>query len=397
MHVLATRLVLACFIATTPVLAVEKPVLVGIDAEFSLPNSTSAQAIERGARTAVDEINQMGGVLGGRPLEVVITDNRSMPARAEANLAQLAERPDLVAVLCGRFSTAVLDALPLIHEKRLVFLDPWASADGIIDNNYQPNYAFRLSLRDVDAAPLLMRRALAKHAGKIGILAVNNAWGRSNVHAAEVYAAANGAPTIVDEQWHNFGDRSLIQQYLKLRNAGAQAVILAAAEMEGAAFVRELAGLPPAMRLPVISTWGVTGGRFLEEAGQGLFAIDFSVVQSFSFEHVPPARLAGFMDSYARLYGPTEAAKIIPATGVAQAYDLIHILARAIDLAGSTDRPRVRDALERVRDYQGLVRDFPEPFDARRHEALGEADLFIATYRRDGSLAPVADHGTISK
>ncbi len=42
------------------------PVLVGLDGEFGLENSTSAQAIELGLRTAIAEINAAGGVLGGR-------------------------------------------------------------------------------------------------------------------------------------------------------------------------------------------------------------------------------------------------------------------------------------------------------------------------------------------
>ncbi|RYF01954.1 MAG: hypothetical protein EOO78_10215, partial [Oxalobacteraceae bacterium] len=43
-----------------------RPVLLGIDGEFGLDNSTSAQAVELGMRTAVQEINAAGGVLHGR-------------------------------------------------------------------------------------------------------------------------------------------------------------------------------------------------------------------------------------------------------------------------------------------------------------------------------------------
>jgi branched-chain amino acid transport system substrate-binding protein len=43
-----------------------QPVLLGIDGEFGLDNSTSAQAVELGMRSAVAEINAAGGVLGGR-------------------------------------------------------------------------------------------------------------------------------------------------------------------------------------------------------------------------------------------------------------------------------------------------------------------------------------------
>ena len=39
---------------------------------------------------------------------------------------------------------------------------------------------------------------------------------------------------------------------------------------------------------------------------------------------------------------------------MAHAYDLTHILAKAINLAGSTDRTKIRDALEQVENYDGF-------------------------------------------
>jgi ABC-type branched-subunit amino acid transport system substrate-binding protein len=73
-------------------------------------------------------------------------------------------------------------------------------------------------------------------------------------------------------------------------------------------------------------------------------------------------------------------------TNVAQAYDLTHLLARAIDEAGSTDRRAIRDALEQLGPYHGLVKTLPQPFTSRRHEALAPADAFIARYANDGAI-----------
>ena len=92
----------AVFLFITP-LAIQaneiNPVLVGFDGEYGLKNSTSAQAIELGLRVAIHEINSQGGVLGGRPLELVTRDNRSIPSRGVANLKKFAAMTDLVAVV----------------------------------------------------------------------------------------------------------------------------------------------------------------------------------------------------------------------------------------------------------------------------------------------------------
>jgi branched-chain amino acid transport system substrate-binding protein len=75
--------------------------------------------------------------------------------------------------------------------------------------------------------------------------------------------------------------------------------------------------------------------------------------------------------------------------GLAHAYDLTHLLARAIEHAGSIDRARVRDALEQVTDHAGLTGHYPRPFTPQRHEALGVEQLFMARYRRDGAIVPL--------
>ncbi|RTL17876.1 MAG: ABC transporter substrate-binding protein, partial [Rhodocyclaceae bacterium] len=112
------------------------PVLVGLDAEFFDPTSTADDAIRFGAQRAIDHINARGGVLGGRPLQLVTTDNRSLPARGTANVQHLATLPELVAYLCGKFSPVTLDQLPHIHKAQLPLLNPWSAADAIIENNH---------------------------------------------------------------------------------------------------------------------------------------------------------------------------------------------------------------------------------------------------------------------
>ena len=162
---LASRFLLPLLLllaAVGAVAAEKKPVYVGLDAELTYAGSTSAQAIRMGMLIAMEEVNQAGGVLGGRPLKLIERDNKSLPARSLANLKELAAQPDLVSVFAGRFSPTVLDTLPLIHELKLPLLDPWASADGIVDNGYTPNYVFRLSLRDSWAMPTMLRHAAKK-------------------------------------------------------------------------------------------------------------------------------------------------------------------------------------------------------------------------------------------
>jgi len=368
-----------------------RPVLLGIDGEFGLDNSTSAQAVELGMRTAVQEINAAGGVLHGRPLQVVVKDHRSIPARGIRNIQEFAKLPDLVAVFGGRFSPVVIEELPTLKAARVPFMAAWSSADAIVDNGMQPNYVYRLSLRDSLAMPALLAAAKRRRLERIGLLMTNTSWGRSNAAAAERALPKLAGMQIVGTSWYNWRDASLVAKYSQLRAAGAQAIVLVANDDEAAVLVREVAALPKAQRLPILSHWGVTGGEFTAQAGPALQQVDFSVIQTFSFYKADPARVKRFLASAATVSKVRRIEDIRGPVGVAHAYDLTHILARAIDLAGSTDRRAVRDALERVGSHRGLVKDYAPPFTPARHEALGPEQLLMARYRADGVLVPARD------
>jgi branched-chain amino acid transport system substrate-binding protein len=368
-----------------------RPVLLGIDGEFGLDNSTSAQAVELGMRAAIAEINAAGGVLHGRPLQVVTKDHRSIPARGIRNIQEFAAMPDLVAVFGGRFSPVIIEELPTLRETRTLFMAPWSSADVIVDNGMRPNYVYRLSLRDSLAMPKLLQAAHRRGLVRIGLLLTNTSWGRSNAQAAARAASMLPALKLVGTSWYNWRDTSLVDNYQHLRAAGAQAIVLVANDDEAAILVREVAALPKAQRLPILSHWGVTGGDFAAQAGPALQQVDLSVIQTFSFFRADPAHVKRFLASAAQVSKVRRIEDIKSPVGVAQAYDLTHLLALAIDRAGSTDRKAVRDALERLGTYRGLVKTYTPPFTPARHEALGPDELLLARYRADGVLVPASD------
>jgi len=385
----ALALMLAAVSFTATAENAKPPVKLGLDAEFSLDNSISAQAIELGMKIAIAEINAGGGVLGGRPLELVTRDHGSIPARGIKNIRTFAQMPDLVAVFGGRFSPVVLEEMPVLKETRTLLLAPWSSADPIIDNDMKPNYMFRLSLRDSLAMPKMLGSVAERGLTKVGLLLTNTGWGRSNSAAADRYAETHPLPKIVRKAWYNFKDTSLIDKYRALTDAGAQAIVLVANDDEAAILVREVAALPAAQRVPILSHWGVAGGEFVKQAGPALESVDFTVIQTFSFFQGDPKALAHFFE-VAKPFGLSRPEDVRAPTGVAHAYDLVHILARAINLAGTTERARLRDALEKVKNYRGLIKLYAHPFPADHHEALSEKELLMTRFRMDGVLMPAA-------
>lgn len=368
-------------------------VLIGLDAEFLDHTSTADDAIALGARLAIEDVNARGGVLNGRPLQLVTTDNRSVPARGVANVEHLAAMPDLVAYLCGKFSPVTLAQLPSIHSAQLPLLNPWAAADAIVANKHSPNYAFRLGLRDSITMERLLAEIQVRKLNTLGLIAPSTAWGRSCQHYVERYIATE-APTqlaLSGVEWHHWGsDKTIEENYRILAAGGAQAIVFVGNEVEGAALVKAVAAQPVSERLPIYSHWGVSGGRFVEMCGAALHEVELELAQSFSFARAAGADAPRVAMAAMEHFSVADPLAVPSMTGVGPAYDLVRLLAMAIDIAGTTHRPDIQRALEHLPPYDGLVRRFAPAFSPNNHEALGREDVLMCRFDAFGRLQPRA-------
>ncbi len=357
------------------------PILIGLNADMSAVDERVGESIERGARIAIAEVNASGGVLG-RPMELVIADHRRNPARGEINVRRLAANPDVVAIIGGKHTPVILAEIDTIHELGIPYLIPWAAGTPLIDHMHQPSYTFRLSIRDEFAGEVLVEQAIASGHRDIALLLEQTGWGRSNESGiSRALRRRNLNSTRVE--WFNWEQDDFGPSLDRLASTGADSIIFVGNAPEGIQFIENLADRPAGERLPVISHWGVVGEDFERAAGPLLESVDFATIQTFSFFDPPhPERARRVADAYLRMFpSARNLGDIIAPTGVAHAYDLVHLLALAIEGAGSTDRSRVRDALERLPAHAGLLKDYDPAFTPSRHEALDGSDIRVARFR----------------
>ncbi|KAB2925222.1 MAG: ABC transporter substrate-binding protein [Dechloromonas sp.] len=361
------------------------PVTIGITAEFGIKGSHAAQSIDKGISLAISEVNAAGGVLGGRRLAVERRDDRGVPARGMDNFRELAANPTVVAVFCGRFSPVALELVPLANKLGLPLLDPWAAADSITADAGKPSsHVFRLSLTDSWAMATMLDYARQQGHRRLALFVPNTAWGRSSEAALGAYLKRH--PGLSSETfWYNWGDVEFSDRLQLAKARGAEVLIAVANEAEGLPLVRQMAQLPAAKRLPILSHWGVIGGDFAGNAGEALTQVDFAVVHTFSFAERGGPRVQRVAEGYRRLFGE-DVSTLRAQVGFAHAYDLTHLLARAIDKAGSTDRASVRSALEQLGPHDGLLRRYERPFTPQRHEALERKDVRLGRFNSAGQV-----------
>lgn len=357
-----------------------------MDANMRIP---AGESIKRGAELAIEEINQKGGVLG-RELKLVTRDHRGIPARGQDNILEFSEMENLVAILGGLRTPVSLAELPLIHDHELIYLVPWAAGTTIIDNGYSPNYAFRISVRDEFASEYLLKEAQKRNYKTPCILLENTGWGRSN-EAGFKKASQKISLPLASIQWFNLGTTNF-QGFIKyFEEKECDVIMLVASSQEGWNFIQQSSRANAEHRLPIISHWGITGSDVTKIISKfDIEQTDLIFLQTHSFlKDNQTEKSRAVLKRYLQKYEDTNTAKeIIAPVGTAHSYDLIHLLAIAIETAGTIERPKVREALEKIDIYDGLIKKYSPPFSLERHDALSIDDFSLARYATDGAIIP---------
>jgi branched-chain amino acid transport system substrate-binding protein len=361
----------------------ETAVKVGLIAPLSGYLAPSGEAIQRGMLLAIDEVNREGGVLG-RPLALVVDDVENDPRAGVAALQELVRRDRIVAVFTGTFSAVILAQLDLIHALHIPLINPLGSVTTITQNGRVPNYAFRTAMSDEYANEFMVRYTIeVVGARRPGIIADRTAWGNSNVDGLSHWLDKLTRPAASIERFDQ-GETNMRQQLTRLRAAGADAIILVANAPEAASIIRGMVTL--SWKVPVVSHSGTSVGRFVELAGvantDGVLTL-----QTFSFFGPLSPKADAVLRTYHARFGTRRVEEVRVPIAVASSYDGIHLLARAIRQAGTTDGPRVRAALEGLEPYDGLMKRYAPAFTPQRHDALLTEDYLMAIWQ-EGRLVP---------
>lgn len=358
--------------------AAEPPIKVGLVAALSGQSAKSGEALTRGLTMAINEVNASGGVLG-RPLELVRRDDESNPSKGILAARELVQR-EKVAVLFGGLDTPVsLAIVPLVNQMKVPFMGIWAAGTKITENGAADNYVFRVSAVDELVDEALVKYGVDRGMKKPGMILINNPWGESNEaglkRALEKRGMANAGVERIQDS-----DLDVVPQLTRLKNAGADTLLLVGNVSPSAQVVKSLDRM--GWDVPVVSHWGPAGGRFGELAGPNASRVHF--IQTYVFTQHNSAKgdalLAALKTAYPQI---KTLADVTPAVGIANAYDGLHLAAQAIQKAGSTDGKAIRDGFYAISDYDGLIKQYKQPFTPAKHDALGPDDYLFTHFVND--------------
>jgi branched-chain amino acid transport system substrate-binding protein len=363
-----------------------EPIKIGQVAALSGASAQSGEAITRGLALAIDEINAKGGLLGGRMLELVQRDDESSPPKGLIAARELISE-NVAAIFAGIDTPVSMAMIPVLNKEKRIYMGVWAAGTGITRNGADPNYAFRVSAVDALVDVKLLKFAHVKFGSKkAGLMLINNPWGQSNQKGLQAASKADASIDIAGIEKYENADVDMVPQLTRLKEAGADSLILVGNAAPAAQVMksRERMG----WTVPVVSHWGISGGRFPELVGPTAGDADFVQTYSFFGKQGPVGErvLAALRKKYPQIKGPED---VFAPVGTANAYDAMHILALGIAQAGSTDADAIRTALEELKTpYEGLIKTYKPPFSHDNHDALGPDDYIMVHYQGD-KIVPV--------
>ncbi len=350
-----------------------EPIRIGLSGPFTGGSSPMGVSMRDGVKLAAAEINAKGGVLG-RQIELIERDDEAKNERGIQVTQELINREKVVAAMGFINSGVSLAAQRFYQEAKIPVINNVATATLITQQFVPPqnadNYVFRTSANDTMQSAMIVEEAIVKRKfTKVAILADSTNYGQLGREDLEKALAKKGITPVAVEKF-NIKDVDMTPQLLKAKQAGAQAILTYGIGPELAQIANGMAKL--GWKVPMIGSWTLSMANFIDNAGKnGEGAL---MPQTFIQDGNTPKRKA-FIEAYQKAY---KVERIPSPVSAAQGYDSMYLLAAAIKQAGTTDGPKVRAALENLKDkLDGVVKTYNHPYSHDDHEAIKMGDAVM--------------------
>lgn len=299
----------------------------------------------------VADINKKGGVLG-RQLELVHYDDGSDAGKANGFTKRLIE-DDKVDILVGGTTTgATMSAVPLVEKAGMPFI---SLAGAVVIIEPVKKFVFKTPHTDRMAAEKVFDDMKKRGLTKVALLSETSGFGGSGKKQTEGVAAKYGI-TLVANETYGPKDTDMSPQLTKIKNTdGVQAVFVFGLGQGPAIVTKNYKQL--GITLPLYQSHGVASDDYLKLAGSAAEGVRLpSPAQLIADKLAANDPQKPVVTAYEQAY--KAAYKEDTSTFGGYAYDGLMMAVDAIKRAGSTDKAKVRDAIEATKSFVGTSGTF---------------------------------------
>ena len=297
----------------------------------------------------IEKINAEGGVLG-RKLELVHYDDGSDAAKANGFTKRLIESDKVDVLIGGTTTGATMAMAPLVDKAGMPFIS-LAGAVVIIDP--VKKWVFKTPHTDRMAAEKVFEDMKKRGISKVGLLSETSGFGASGRKESQAVAAKYGITLVADETYGP-KDTDITAQLTRIKGtAGVQAVFVFGLG-QGPAVVTKNYGQLGMAALPMYQSHGVASDEYIKLSGKSAEGVRLPTPALLIGAVLPAADaqkaiVVGYDKQYQERY------KIDPSTFGGYALDALNLSVDAIKRAASTDKEKVRAALEQTKGFVGTT------------------------------------------
>jgi branched-chain amino acid transport system substrate-binding protein len=294
----------------------------------------------------IDAINAKGGV-NGEKLQLVAYDDGGDTNAARTFATRAIEEDKIVAMVGGSTTGTTLAMMPLFEEGEIPFIS-LAGAVQIIEPVRK--WVFKTPHTDRMACEKIFVDAKKRGLTTVALIWGTGAFGKSMRDQCVAVAPKSGI-TIAHEESYAPRDSDMTPQLTNIKGKVGVAALINADFGQGPAIVtrnyRQIG-----MQLPFYQSHGVASKQFIELAGPAANGVRLPASALLISDKLPDTDAQKpVVVAYTRTY--EEKTRQPVSTFGGHAYDGLMILVEAAKRAGSFDRPKLRDEIERTKSFIG--------------------------------------------
>jgi branched-chain amino acid transport system substrate-binding protein len=315
---------------------------IGFFGDLTGPTFNFGVSAKNGVLMAADEINQAGGI-NGHQIDIVIEDDKGSPETAAQVTGNLIDRYKVVAIIGAGASGNSSAAAPKAQSARVPLIAPSSTNPAVTQAG---DYIFRACFIDAFQGEVMAKFAAntlkAKRAAIM--LDFNSPYSRGLTDFFELSFTKLGGE-IVAKQSYSQGDADYRGQLSVIKAANPDVIYIPGYYGDVAIIAKQARQI--GLVVPLLGADGWDAPELWDLGGD---ALNGSYISNHYSADDPSETIQKFVKAYRQRYG-----NLTPDAHAALAYDALRFLVEAIQRAGTTDGPRLRDALAETKNFAGVT------------------------------------------
>ncbi|MGA8007116.1 MAG: ABC transporter substrate-binding protein [Burkholderiales bacterium] len=299
----------------------------------------------------VDKINAAGGVLG-RKLQLVSYDSAGNADKARTFVKRLIEEDKVDAIVGGSTTGETMAVIPLIEQAGIPFI---SLAGAVVIVEPVKKWVFKTPATDRMACEKIFADMKARNISKIGLISGPGGFDKS-MRAQCMQVAGKYGIEIVADETYGAKDSDMTPQLTKMRqNAQIQAVLNAGFGAAPAIVTKNFRQI--GMTVPLYQSHGVASKEYIKLSGDAangvrLPAAALLVADALPFNDPQKKVVLDYKHDFESRYHQDVS------TFGGHAYDGLYLVVDAMKKVHTTDKAKVRDAIEATRGWMGMDGEF---------------------------------------